>query len=401
MTTNLLDVEEAWPLVHRAALEAMRTEEVFWSPRREAEYLVHDVYPTRIVIERLRGKPETLRLGEVRLATIKLNVGSGRVHRQKLMNKVAKEAAYVYLHPAIRWSADHDWIEVKGRGSRAFTQYWQNDTWDAARGEEDRLHYVGGNEFRKRGVQPGDAVYVVTNRQGTMYVAARMVVVKITDAAEARRLLKTDNLWPADEHVIGRDGTLKRFDIRVPDDDARRLLFGIDESPLVFARPGVLDQQTLRGVRPLSPESAAILDRLLAQAGADDRIELDGDEYEAFEGTPYYAEHRRHERNRRIVKLKKAQAMRANGKLSCEVCGFDFAEEFGELGQGVIDCHHDKPVAKLKLGEPTRVEDLSLVCCNCHRILHRGGEVLTVHLLRRTLMGRGHQQVKTRRGRHA
>jgi hypothetical protein len=357
MTTNPLDVDAAWPLIHRAAAEVMRTEEVFWSTHREAEYLIQDVQPTRIVIERLRGKPETLRLGEVRLATIKLNAGGGRVHRRKLMYTVAKEAAYVRLHPALGWSADHNWIEVKGRDrtASAFTQYWQNDTWDAARGDGDRLHYVGGNEFRKRGVEPGDFVYVVTNQQGKMYVAARMVVEKITDAAEARRLLKTDDLWPADEHVIGRDGTLKRFDIRVPDDDARRLRFGSDELPLVFARPDVLDQQTLRGVRRLSSESASILNNLLAQGVEDDYTDLGGEDYLAFEGTAYYAEHRRHERDPRLVRLKKAHVMRAQGKLSCEVCDFDFAEHFGELGQGVIDCHHNKPIAKLKRGEPTRV----------------------------------------------
>lgn len=57
---------------------------------------------------------------------------------------------------------------------------------------------------------------------------------------------------------------------------------------------------------------------------------------------------------------------------SCLVCGFDFGEEFGEVGQGFIHVHHVTPVAELGEGyvvDPTR--DLVPVCPNCHAMLHK------------------------------
>jgi serine/threonine protein kinase len=70
------------------------------------------------------------------------------------------------------------------------------------------------------------------------------------------------------------------------------------------------------------------------------------------------------------------------GRLACEACGFDFAQVYGKLGEGFIECHHTKPVSKLRKGDKTKLSDLALVCANCHRMLHRGGETLTLGMLR-------------------
>jgi hypothetical protein len=63
--------------------------------------------------------------------------------------------------------------------------------------------------------------------------------------------------------------------------------------------------------------------------------------------------------------------MKMNGRLACEACGFDFAIIYGERGSGFIECHHTKPVATLAEGHKTHIDDLALVCANCHRIIHR------------------------------
>jgi hypothetical protein len=57
------------------------------------------------------------------------------------------------------------------------------------------------------------------------------------------------------------------------------------------------------------------------------------------------------------------------GVLECEVCAFNFSARYGS--RGVIECHHNKPVSELKPGQKTRLEDLALICANCHRIIHR------------------------------
>ena len=88
------------------------------------------------------------------------------------------------------------------------------------------------------------------------------------------------------------------------------------------------------------------------------------------EGKELYQLHKKRERNQTVVRLKKQLAMQ-EGKLCCEVCGFDFAERYGELGEGYIECHHIKPISTYIEEDVTTVDDLVLVCSNCHRMLHR------------------------------
>lgn len=56
----------------------------------------------------------------------------------------------------------------------------------------------------------------------------------------------------------------------------------------------------------------------------------------------------------------------------CQCCGFDFADFYGELGDGYIEVHHRTPVSKLGpdyIVDP--VEDLVPLCGNCHSMVHR------------------------------
>ena len=93
--------------------------------------------------------------------------------------------------------------------------------------------------------------------------------------------------------------------------------------------------------------------------------------------------HRGHERNRKVIKLAKELALQRDHLLPCDVCGFSFITQFGELGEAFIEAHHTKPVASLKRGHRTKVEDIALVCPNCHRMLHRGESTVEVTELRR------------------
>jgi 5-methylcytosine-specific restriction enzyme A len=72
---------------------------------------------------------------------------------------------------------------------------------------------------------------------------------------------------------------------------------------------------------------------------------------------------------------------------NCSVCGFDFAEVFGEGTRG-IHVHHLRPLAEIRKGyivDP--VADLRPVCPNCHAVIHSQSPALTidnVKKLRRT-----------------
>lgn len=112
------------------------------------------------------------------------------------------------------------------------------------------------------------------------------------------------------------------------------------------------------------------------------------DAYEAEEGGVILRWHRTYERDRKIIAQKKESELSRTGKLACAVCNFDFALTYGSLGNGFIEVHHTKPVHKIKRGERTRLEDLVLLCSNCHRMAHREQPPLTIDKMRACLIGR-------------
>jgi hypothetical protein len=82
--------------------------------------------------------------------------------------------------------------------------------------------------------------------------------------------------------------------------------------------------------------------------------------------------HLSRERNAEVIRQAKLRALQSEGKLTCACCGFDFNAVYGQLGKGFIEAHHTTPISELhENGEETQVEDLVLVCSNCHRMLHR------------------------------
>lgn len=103
---------------------------------------------------------------------------------------------------------------------------------------------------------------------------------------------------------------------------------------------------------------------------------------EGFEGEVIFKLHKVRERNTKLVESKKQQVLKETGKLVCEVCEFDFSEKYGELGRGFIECHHNKQLSTYKVNQKTTLDDLSLVCSNCHRMLHRKRDDMSIEGLR-------------------
>jgi 5-methylcytosine-specific restriction protein A len=92
-------------------------------------------------------------------------------------------------------------------------------------------------------------------------------------------------------------------------------------------------------------------------------------------------------RNRKIVQDKKADFYSKHGKLYCEICEFDFKQTYGVLGTYFIECHHLTPLYKLKKGEVriTKLDDLALLCANCHRMIHKNLNELTISKMKALL----------------
>lgn len=99
------------------------------------------------------------------------------------------------------------------------------------------------------------------------------------------------------------------------------------------------------------------------------------------EGAIKYALHKRRERDHKLVTLAKELFVKKHGQLLCEICGFSFEETYKELGKGYIEAHHKKPIATMEEGDVTHVNDLMMLCANCHRMAHKenGMSFLTLH----------------------
>lgn len=72
--------------------------------------------------------------------------------------------------------------------------------------------------------------------------------------------------------------------------------------------------------------------------------------------------------------------------LNCFVCGFNFGDTFGKLGEGFIHVHHLHPISGI--GEAYKVDpinDLRPVCPNCHAMLHRRSPPLSIDELKQLL----------------
>jgi hypothetical protein len=151
--------------------------------------------------------------------------------------------------------------------ARAFITGWARETWQAAEANGETgtpLRYAASDQFGWGGnVEIGDRLYVLGNDDGRLIVISRLTVDEKLDRAAAAQRLPPD-VWQAECYVIGREGLPLRFDQVVPEADARAIV-SERGTPLRIAPDQYrLDSQTLMRTRPITPESAAILDRVLA-----------------------------------------------------------------------------------------------------------------------------------------
>jgi hypothetical protein len=86
-------------------------------------------------------------------------------------------------------------------------------------------------------------------------------------------------------------------------------------------------------------------------------------------------------RSQRSRRLRNAAFQSAKGV--CEVCGCDWSKVLGGRGVRVLQVHHRQQLSARRVPSLTRVEDLAVVCANCHLLLHlNAAEALSVDELR-------------------
>lgn len=102
------------------------------------------------------------------------------------------------------------------------------------------------------------------------------------------------------------------------------------------------------------------------------------------EGKEKFILHKLKERNKDLVREAKELYYKKDNNLCCQNCGFSFFYEYGEIGKGFIEAHHTFPISELKKETNTKIEDLAMLCSNCHRMVHRKRPWLTIELLKAT-----------------
>lgn len=101
----------------------------------------------------------------------------------------------------------------------------------------------------------------------------------------------------------------------------------------------------------------------------------------ANEGRRRLVLHLQRERSRTVVRNKKKQTE----SLDCEVCGFSFSRAYGRAASDYCEVHHLLPLSEVEGPTRTRMEDLAILCANCHRVVHLHNPPYTLEQVRSML----------------
>jgi len=103
------------------------------------------------------------------------------------------------------------------------------------------------------------------------------------------------------------------------------------------------------------------------------KIRKENKEIEVEEGKRYKSEVNFRSRNRALVEAKKM-----NSNYRCEACGMTFKEVYGKIGDEYIIAHHKNPIGNIEKTATTTLDDIALVCANCHAMLHTKNPPLSI-----------------------
>ena len=109
-----------------------------------------------------------------------------------------------------------------------------------------------------------------------------------------------------------------------------------------------------------------------SNSSAANSIPLTDEERSWVEGNVKVAKHLKRERSGSLPREFKDQFRKDHGKLFCEDCERDFIDVYGaQVAEACFEAHHTLPVAEMTEGHETTLDQLRLLCANCHRATHR------------------------------
>jgi len=188
-----------------------------------------------------------------------------------------------------------------------------------------------------------------------------------------------------DISALHQQNNINSYRISAPANKA--VLLPIEQRLLLIPRAvkgGIGKSNVWYADKPESREIVEKVEQLIAQGEIQQPIDIDN-YLSGTEGNPRLVTHLKRERNAFLVKAKKEATIKKTGKLCCEVCNFDFVEVYGELGEDFCEVHHLTPLAQADGVVKTTLDDLAILCSNCHRIIHRTNPMINISALRKTV----------------
>lgn len=124
-----------------------------------------------------------------------------------------------------------------------------------------------------------------------------------------------------------------------------------------------------RGLKILKESAPNLVPEELILSAQQDLAGIQAEE-EIVEGTKSARLVAHYERNPKL----RAAAIHHHGT-TCKACGFNFLAKYGEHGMDYIEVHHLVPLSAMI--EPSAINpqtDMTVLCSNCHRMVHRKRE---------------------------
>lgn len=259
------------------------------------------------------------------------------------------------------------------------------------RSQANAQHFVAYHNVRKNGrsLIPSDSMRFFSRKLGVLKQAVghlvwviqglpgtgRTTIFQVLSVQRATEVISTEddagNFQITGQAVLTFDPPLQVNDLgwfRDLYESQRNFSLGFSRITNEAAVEGMQELFDARA-KPLVPEQPRDVDLL----------------EEGREGEARLVSHLRRERDRALVIAKKERVLREKGRLCCEACNLDFLAVYGPGGERCCEVHHVNPLADADGAVVTRMEDLALLCSNCHRIVHSTRPIATVTELAKRL----------------
>ena len=221
-------------------------------------------------------------------------------------------------------------------------------------------------------IQVGDRVFIWRSGDEAGAVAIGSVVEKPMPGAKVKHpeALGAD-LWSVDRLDVNEIKTgIRLEDVRLTTEEGMLSRESIKAHPILAL--STIIRMANGTVFRLSSEERAVLEGMWG-LGVSSIPSLTAG---VTEGERKLRAHYIRERAGKLRSLKLEQFLRNHGKFFCELCGEAVGGRYpSTLDHKIYEVHHRKPLAQADRPVQTALDDLALLCANCHRSVHTSAEV--------------------------